>query len=92
MAKLIKSSGLKKIVRPENGSTFTLKELQEYVGGYIELVFLDDGKIFVVDEEGKLKGKEVNIEATIYARMKKAGFGNDFIVGDVLLCNKKEIE
>ena len=44
----------------------TLEELQEMVGGSIEVAFNDDdlGVQIIVDEEGKLKGKEINMGAT----------------------------
>ena len=44
----------------------TLEELQEMVGGSIEVAFNDDdlGVQIIVDEEGKLKGKEIIMGAT----------------------------
>lgn len=44
----------------------TLEELQAMVGGYIEVAFDDNdlGVQVIVDEEGKLKGKPINMEAT----------------------------
>ncbi len=49
------------------GEKPTIGELQEMVGGHIQLVF-DSSELalqIVVDEEGKLKGKSMNDEATI---------------------------
>lgn len=61
---------------------FSLEELQGYVGGYIELIRLNK-VLLVVDEEGKLKGKPVNMRATaLYRRYVKT---SDYIVGDALL-------
>lgn len=37
-----------------------LQALQAMVGGYIETVTLWDGLVLIVDEEGKLKHKELN--------------------------------
>ena len=37
-----------------------LKSLQAEVGGLIECVYMDDGAIIVVNEEGKLNGMEMN--------------------------------
>ena len=44
----------------------TLKELQKMVGGNIEVAFSDEGLgvQIIVDEEGKLKGKGINMGAT----------------------------
>ena len=44
----------------------TLAEMQKFVGGYIEVVYAPNGDQIVLDEEGRLKDKEVNIEATEY--------------------------
>ena len=63
----------------------TLKEMQKFVGGYIEVVYLNDKEVMIIDEEGKLKGKPVNAEATIRATRNKAIFNNDWIAGDVLI-------
>lgn len=38
----------------------TLEAAQAIVGGYIEIVEVDDGLYMVCDEEGKLKGKAFN--------------------------------
>ncbi len=56
-----------------------LSFLQKTVGGYIETVpcnFSSDG-IFIVNEEGKLKGLEVNKKATSLANL----FAGDCIAG-----------
>lgn len=91
MAELLKASGDIKIVSPKKGKTFSLEELQEYVGGDIETISsLDGNHIMVVNEEGKLMGLPFNYFATIrflneFTRM-------DHIVGDVLICRFDEIE
>lgn len=80
-AYIIKTSGEKKEVKPKNGTDFKLAELQAIVGGYIEVVPTKDGKIMIVNEEGKLHGLELNPKAT-----ELLGFP-DIIVGDVLVCD-----
>tara|TARA_R110002020_G_scaffold72318_9_gene186196 strand:+ start:6106 stop:6504 length:399 start_codon:yes stop_codon:yes gene_type:complete len=42
----------------------TLEELQEKVGGDIEIAFRNNEVQIIIDEEGKLKGKEINMGAT----------------------------
>ncbi len=84
MAKWIKTSGEIVDVQPKNGTDFSLNELQGFVGGYIEVVGLDDGKLMVVNEEGKINGLCINSEATLLSRY-------DIIVGDVLVCDSREI-
>lgn len=41
-----------------------LPQLQEFVGGYIELVYLNDGSVMVINEEGALEGLPNNVAAT----------------------------
>ena len=91
MAQIIKTTVEVVEVSPENGTDFQLEELWDIVGGYIEIVNLQDGRLLCLDDEGKLKGKDMNIKATdIY----RAAFPmcKDFIVGDVLVCNENEID
>ena len=90
MAQIIKTTGEVVEVSPENGTDFQLEELWDIVGGYIEIVNLQDGRLLCLDDEGKLKGKDRNHKATdIYHA---ALHCNDFIVGDVLVCRDDEIE
>jgi len=51
------------------GSEPSLEELQQAVGGFIELVPTPTlpGHIMVVDEEGLLKGRPLNQKATLIA-------------------------
>lgn len=90
MAQLIKTTGETSEVNPKNGSDFSLEELKSYVGGFIEIINLQDGRLAVFDEEGKLKGYEINDKATEIC--KKRLFRNDYIVGDVLICKDSEIK
>lgn len=88
----IKANGDIEYVSPKDNKKFTLKELQDFVGGYIEIVAVKDsaltqGNIMIVNEEGKLKDLDLNQIATaIY------GNSNDFIVGDVLITKRKYIK
>ena len=58
-----------------------LKALQEAVGGYIETVTITSDAVLILDEEGRLKGKEYNMTL----------LGVD-IVGTFLVVGKKEDE
>lgn len=65
-----------------------LLALQEAVGGWIEVVpnftfFNGRACQAVCDEEGKLKYKEVNREAT--AAWRACSNTNDFLVGDIAI-------
>lgn len=85
MAQQIKVNG-----DTEEVTDTSLKSLQSLVGGYIEIVPTNDGRLMVVDEEGKLKGKPVNMKATTLTRGIVAD--SDLIVGDVVVANEDEIK
>tara|TARA_R110002020_G_scaffold7599_1_gene31803 strand:- start:1520 stop:1771 length:252 start_codon:yes stop_codon:yes gene_type:complete len=61
-----------------------LKSRQEIVGGYIEYVYLEDGKGLIVNEDGRTVGLPFNERAT--------KLSNRVIVGDVILLTKKELK
>ena len=88
MAILIKASGRKKSVYPDNQTNFTLEELRKYVGGSIQMVQTKDDRIIVMNEEGKIKKLLPNKRAT-----KLYEYGEyDYIVGDVLVVQKNQIK
>ena len=86
MGILITAEGEEKVVTPDNGEVFPLKELQTHVGGWIEVVpqRIHPDKVYLCDEEGLLKGKDVNsvVSETI-----------DYpVVGDILIISHEEWE
>ena len=66
----------------------TLKEMQKYVGGYIQVVDAKNGDQIVMDEEGKLKSKSINYEATKHWIGENAN-AYDFVVGDAMILSGK---
>jgi hypothetical protein len=50
-----------------------------------ELISLNNGNYFLIDEEGKLKNYAINEEATEMAHEAEAIYPTDFVVGDVIL-------
>lgn len=75
----VKADGTDQDVRPK-GERWTLTEMQEKVGGYIEVVpdtNLPAGQLMVANEEGLLLGLPLNRKATMMAGRP--------IVGDVLI-------
>ena len=91
MAKVYRVNGNVDDVQPKNGKTYELEELYEMLGcQWIELVYLSDG-IMVIDEEGKLNGKQYNEKANAIATMDHAICYGDYIVGDALVCENNEI-
>ena len=75
---------------PKNGKTFALTEMQEIVGGYIEPIRLNDGRVIIVDEDGKSKDKAVNIPATNILR--RDHYTTDYIVGTAIACDADMID
>ena len=68
--------------------TDTLEELQNIVGGYIETFPfspLGGNLLIILDEEGKLKDKEVNLEVT------SRGETVDVIVGTIIIVRENPI-
>lgn len=89
MAKWMKANGDVIDVTPKNdGKQFTLDELKEFVGGFIEYVYLPNCKqVIIVNEDGKLMNLPYNTVATeVMALAFQPNSVNDFIVGDALLC------
>jgi|688.fasta_scaffold342766_3 hypothetical protein len=80
---LYKSDGEIVPVLPKNGISFTLKELSGFVNGFIQVISLKDGRLMILNEEGKLDSLAVNNTATNLA--KDILFDGDYIVGDVLV-------
>lgn len=92
MALIYRASGDVENVEPKNGTDFQLEELKSIVGGWIEIKFLSDdkGRVMVLNEEGKLRNLPYNERATMLYR--KFVYEHDFIVGDVLICDKSQIK
>ena len=90
MAQIIKSNGETKTVEPKNGTDFKLEDLQAIVGGYIQIAYLRDDEIMVMDDEGKLKEKDLNLQASLRYRRDVNPY--DSIVGDVLICKTNQVK
>lgn len=90
MAVIYKANGERQDVAPKNGTNFELEELQNIVGGYIDMLGIGGDEIMVFNDEGKLMRLPFNQEAT--SRYQEAFQTDDFIVGDVLICKDSEVE
>jgi hypothetical protein len=77
---LIKSDGSISEVKFK-GKKPSLEEMQQAVGGYIEMIPTKDKRMMVINEEGKMKHLPLNSVATSMVTL----FQGDFIVGDVLI-------
>ena len=91
---IVKTDGSKHVITPKNGKKFELEELQEYVGGYIQVISLKNkhNQCMVVNENGKLYNLQHNTEASIIAHSEKAIFDTDFIVGDAVIVNYEQLD
>ena len=68
------------VVTQENGTDFSLQELQGFVGGLIDIIGLPDGLIMVVNDEYLCNDTPFNPLASLMA-----GEGAH-VRGDVLVC------
>ena len=66
----------------------SLEAMQEAVGGDIEIIGTKDGRLMVINEEGKLKRLPLNKTATSMAHI----YSDDYIVGDVIIAEESEID
>lgn len=91
MATLMRANGTSELVQPKNGTDFQLDELYKLIStDIIQVVPAKDGRLIILDDEGKLKDEwHVNPSATDLAD----GLApDDFIVGDVVVCNTEEFQ
>lgn len=89
---IVKTDGSKHVITPQVGTKFNLEELQELVGGYIQVINLNKEQCMVVNENGKLYNFDLNAEASIIAHNFNAIFPNDFIVGDAVIINSEQLD
>lgn len=91
-ASLIRTDGCGELIVPENEKDFSLEEIQRYVGGYIEIVYLNGDMIMVVNEEGKIMGMDINPVATFIAHDNNSIPAYDYIVGNVVVCKRSMLK
>jgi hypothetical protein len=88
MGILIKTSGEKIVVKPADGESFSLKEVQDYVGGYVEIFRVGEKK-YLFNEEGLLLDLPTNTKATEELE-KDCNQSVQTLVGDVLILEENE--
>lgn len=82
---LLRTNGSKQKVEPENGTDFSLEEVQRLLeADTVQLKECEKGMIMLMDEEGKFKHLVINYEATIL--LNDLLLPGDMVVGDVLYC------
>ena len=72
----------------------TLKEMQEFVGGNIQVVNGIDGSHIIINEEGKIFGLPMNMVATTMWLGEDwdddtSAMANDFLVGNAMILKGK---
>jgi len=75
----------------------TLESAQKFVGGYVEGISFPNGDYLIVNEEGKLMGLDMNIDATKLWRKTftkdKYAFGyDDWVSGPAILIKKQALK
>lgn len=70
------------------GDKPTLEELQAIVGGYIQYLPCNDGRMMYINEEGKLQGLEPNEAASRLVTL----FPGDAVVGPALVGQTEDFE
>lgn len=78
-------------IAPADGEGFELDEVQSRVEGYIEVVYLNEKQIMIVNEDGKF-GKPYNVFASAIAHLNGAIGQRDFICGDVVVCPSEMLQ
>jgi hypothetical protein len=71
---------------------FTLEDLYTLLEcSTIQVIYLYEDEIMIIDEEGKLVHKPINVEATkIFQR--QTGNYADFIVGNAIVCPRRMLK
>lgn len=80
--------GVMRPIAPMNGTDYSLTEMQNYVGGYIETLRVGK-KIMVVNEVGKVRNMPINKVATDI--IVNDGY-SDYICGPAMLIHPSHIK
>jgi hypothetical protein len=75
----------------------TLKEAQDFVGGYVEGIQFPNGDYMIINEEGKLINLPLNVEATAlwratFTKDKYITGYDDYVCGPVIYIKKKALK
>ena len=79
MAQVVQPDGIIFDVEPRNGQSYSLEEIQEYIGGYFQEVHLPRSEdyigfhVMLCDEDGIQKNLQVNMYASIIAHQTIVG-------------------
>ena len=76
---------------PDRDEGYTLEELQEVVGGPIQVVNASNNRIAICHEEGKIVGLDYNALATQVVG-EDSLMAKDYMVGPVLFCQPEHVQ
>lgn len=92
----------KDVISIERDEPFTLEEMQELVGGYVQVIPIprlnmayaeinidEKDLLMLIDEEGKMKGSKPNMAGTIILQ---ANGYMDYAVGNVVICDARLVQ
>lgn len=88
MATFLRPDGSSAEISPKSGRAFSIEELHAAVAGYIEIIRIPDGRLMILNEDGKQLQLRPNWQATALARAWL--LPGDVIVGNVVLANDIE--
>lgn len=83
--------GVKTMRLPEDSAS-RLRDLQSFVGGYIEVIYLGEDKVMVLNEDGKMFKSPANATATRIAHDAGAIHPGDIIVGVAVITTSQALE
>ena len=91
MATLIANDGTMTEVSAQGGC-FSLDEMYALLEcTQVQVIYLRDGRIMWIDEEGKFKPHQVNIQATLLLQ-KAGGIPGDYVAGIALVTERTEVQ
>lgn len=94
MAHLYQYDGTNFEVFPQSLDTgvFTLKEMQHFVGGYIEMLSLNDNKVAVFNEDGRFTEEPNPLATHIVDLLRPVAAGTSWnLYGNVLIATNQEV-
>lgn len=87
---LLTPRGERQAAAPKDGVAFTVTELQDMVGGYIDIMELNDGMV-VFDVDGALNDKLYNKAATDLIRYSNPEW-NGYVAGNAVVCSRVRVD
>lgn len=97
-ALVLEADGRKLEIEPNNGTDFTLAEMQHICGGTIDIQRLPkSNKIMVLNDNGKLDGLPKNEAATELWKMnypiaEYPENNDELVVGNVIVCDREMVK